>query len=82
VKVDGNLDELRDGAGQLAEPIGSEAEQEAALSALVDGAILLGVYSIVENKLVGAELAVDIDSPTPSEGGLPWSAHSFRAMVG
>jgi hypothetical protein len=37
VEEDRNLDELDDGSGQLAKPVGGKAKQEAALSLVVDG---------------------------------------------
>jgi hypothetical protein len=43
VEKDRNLDELDDGACQLAKPVGGEAEQETALGLIVDGALLPGL---------------------------------------
>ena len=37
MEENGDLDELDDGVGQLGYPVGDEAEQEAALGALIDG---------------------------------------------
>jgi hypothetical protein len=40
VEEDRNLDELGDGAGQLANPVGGEANQEAALGLFIDEPVL------------------------------------------
>jgi hypothetical protein len=61
MKVDGNLDELSDRARRLADPVGGEAEEEAAFCGGVDGSVLFGLLRHFTERLVVAELAVDVE---------------------
>jgi hypothetical protein len=55
-----DLDELDNGARQLAKPVGGKADQKAALGLIVDGLSSSDVLVILMNPLV--------------ETGLPWAA--------
>jgi hypothetical protein len=63
VEEERNLNELDDRAGELAKPVGGEAEQKPALGLAVDGSTPRRCLSgfILMNPLVVAKLAVDLE---------------------